>query len=264
MNKLMFDPQVNQNVSLSHSLWIEMITEGLLKREFLYYYQPKYNIDTEEIIGYEALARWNNSQYGAILPMHFIPFIMQNDLWNAFFFNVFSMGLVFQEKINQKRNNLTFSYNIDVQQLKEFDFADKVNILIESKKVEFENVIFEVTETSSGFGNENVIMNLLKFMEKGIKISMDDYGKSYSSLSRLLKFPFSEIKLDSSYIQNAVINPNSINKIERTQVLAKHLGLSFIVEGVENKKQLSILKSIGCKFAQGYYFSKPMHPIEIT
>ena len=149
------------------------------------------------------------------------------------------------------------SYNIDIRQLLNENFATTVIQKINAYTLDYSCVTLELTETSDVIESPLVMENIIRLANAGIKLSIDDFGVSHSSLSRLLSFPFSEIKLDAKFIRSIHDNPNSKLAINSVLSLANDMHLSLVVEGVEDISHVNLMKDIGCSLAQGFYYSKP-------
>ncbi|QDC94692.1 EAL domain-containing protein [Vibrio furnissii] len=236
---------------------LEELRAALLNGDFVYHYQPQYNINTGSLIGLEALARWNNHKSGVLSAALFMDDIINNDLLDDFFESIFAHGLAFQKSLMELGKLIQVSYNIDIRQLLNENFATTVIQKINAYTLDYSCVTLELTETSDVIESPLVMENIIRLANAGIKLSIDDFGVSHSSLSRLLSFPFSEIKLDAKFIRSIHDNPNSKLAINSVLSLANDMHLSLVVEGVEDISHVNLMKDIGCSLAQGFYYSKP-------
>jgi len=221
-------------------------------------YQPKLNISTGEVIGLEVLLRWNHEECGYIPPEKIIE-IAENialidDLTMLIFENAVKDILLLRESYPQ----ISLAVNLSVHNLKKYDFCEKVKAIIEYYEVDPKTIIFELTESSMMANPNKSIEMLNKLTELGVKISIDDFGTGFSSLTYLKKLPVSELKIDRSFVMDIITDNNDAVIVKSTVDLAHNLGLAVVAEGVESEKILTILQSMGCDSCQGYFFTKPL------
>ncbi len=235
------------------------------KDEFIVYYQPQYNIKTGEIIGLEALVRWQDPEKGLVQPLKFIPLAEENGM-------IIEIDNIVADKAMRqyiKWNKLKIStgrlnLNLTIKQLMHENFIDNLKDKIE--KIEFDPhwLSFEITENQIMINPEAAIEKLILLKNIGIKISIDDFGTGYSSLSYLKKLPISQLKIDKSFIDDIPHNNESCGIVKTIIALAETLNLQVIAEGVEIIKQQKFLLDNGCVNTQGYLYSKPLDAKEIT
>lgn len=247
-----------------HSEVQEMLREALMNHELYMIYQPIFNIETQEIVGIEALIRWLHPEKGLILPEIFIPIAEESDLINKVgelaFREVCSQVVLWQKE----GYSLKYSINVSPKQLLQKKFPDLIKLIMVENKVAPEQFEMEITET--------ILMNHLHFSEKiineihkiGVKISIDDFGTGYSSLVHLKNFPIASIKIDKSFIRDIASDPNDAIIVSALIALGKNLGLQVIAEGIETQEQLQFLKENNCPQGQGYLFCPPLTAKEMT
>lgn len=235
------------------------LKNSVLDKEFEINFQPQYNVVIDRIVGVEALIRWNNPQLGRVSPAEFIPIAEESG-------SIEKIGAWILRKVCEQCNkweimNYNFgkvSVNISVVQLQQKDFLSNVKKIIEETQIKPKYLKFEITESVviTNFSNNNEVLKSL--MAMGIEIALDDFGTGYSSINYLRKLPINTLKIDKSFVDN--IEESKIDKaILKVMInLALEIDIEVIVEGVESKEQLDILKEIGCTQIQGYYFSKPL------
>ncbi|MCT4620177.1 MAG: EAL domain-containing protein [Marinisporobacter sp.] len=237
--------------------------KALENNEFVLYYQPQVKTTTGEIIGAEALIRWNHPKLGLVSPAKFIPlaeetgFIVPLGEWVL-------RKACEQNKLWQKKGlkNIQVSVNLSTLQFKQKDLIEKIIKIIQETGIRPEDLELEITETNAML-NPNFTIKTLKILnDMGIQIAIDDFGTGYSSLAYFKSFPIHKIKIDQSFIRD-------INKDESTKAIvlaiigiADSLGVKSIAEGVETKEQLVCLKKYGCDEIQGYFFSRPVNALE--
>lgn len=245
--------ELNRKMELENGL-----RYAINSNEFEVYYQPKISLISDEIIGAEALIRWNNPFLGVVSPADFIPFAEEigliNEIGDFVLKNVFSNI----QKLIQYNENLIVSINISALQLEQKNFVQKVKNLLEIKKCNPRNIEFEITETIIMTNIETTIQKLLEIKKLGIGISIDDFGTGYSSMNYLHKLPIDIIKIDKSFIDNIQTKEDSTVIINAVVSLSHALNLKTVAEGVELNHQKEYLKQIGCDTIQGYLFSKPL------
>lgn len=234
----------------------DMLRSALEKNELQLYYQPKVNAVTKTIEGMETLLRWSNSKYGAISPMEFIPLAEETGL-------IIPIGeWVLKRACLQNRkwqdlgyNPIRVAVNISSIQFMQPDFIRVVKKTLEETKLNEKYLELEITESVALNKEEEVIEKLLILKDMGIQISIDDFGTGYSSLSYLQRLPVDSLKIDRSFIKNIGSDSTIIKMIIG---MAQSLELSIVAEGVETKEQLDYLMNLGCKYMQGYLFSRPV------
>lgn len=237
---------------------------ALEKQEIHMVYQPQIDIATGQISGAETLMRWTHSTKGNICPDEFISyaedsgFIIPLGIWAI-------RTVLKQCKEWQLKNHSLpkIAINISPRQLRHENFIAEVEVLISDFDINTTNIEFEITE--SLFINDDIsIVNKLHHLNKlGISISIDDFGKGYSSLSYLKKLPIQTLKIDKLFIKDLVRDNDSVAIVKAIIAMAKTLNKTVIAEGVQTVEQLNILKEIGCHTAQGYFISKPKEAEEV-
>lgn len=221
-------------------------------------YQPKIDLTTYKTTGLEALMRWNHPEKGSIPPDQFIPLVEETKLIHSL------TDWVLQQTLNQCMRmiklgyHLPISVNISGKNLYDPVFYERTYQLIKDSNVPFELIEFELTESTLMINPQESKEILDKFVQLGIKISIDDFGSGYSSLSYLTQFPIHYIKIDRVFLTNITKNQAMSEIVKSTISLSKKLGYQVVVEGVEYKDVVELLQTYDCDYAQGYYFAKPM------
>mgnify|MGYP005993287621 FL=1 len=234
------------------------------KKEFTLVYQPKGNFDTKDILGFEALIRWNDPKLGVITPEEFIPIAEQSGYIYTIGLWVLETAFNDLQSIHKKYNTNKFhmAINISGKQLEDKRFLDDVKYLIKKTEVSVSSLEFEITETALMNNIQSVIPILNELKNIGISLSIDDFGTGYSSLTYLKKMPIDILKIDKEFISELDSNDDDKAIVEATIALAKSLKLKTVAEGVEKIEQSDILKKMDCNLYQGYLYSKPL-PIEM-
>ncbi|OPJ54978.1 bifunctional diguanylate cyclase/phosphodiesterase [Alkalithermobacter paradoxus] len=239
------------------------IRSAISKNELYICYQPIVDVMKKKIIGAEALLRWNHSELGSISPSEFIPIAEKNGCINSIG-NWVIENVCRQNKLWQDLGykNIFVSVNVSVRQLEEKDFVEKIKSILKSTNLDPRYLEIEITESAYMENIDNIISELKKLKDIGVGISIDDFGTGYSSLSQLSRLNIDKLKIDKSFVDNIENNDTNIKIVGAIIMVAKSLNIDVIAEGVENKRQLSILKKQRCKKVQGYVFSRPLTPDE--
>ena len=239
---------------------------GLERAEFELYYQPIMaldiqNLESASIVGLEALIRWQHPTEGWISPERFIPIAEETGL-------IVSLGhwVLHQtfDQIAQWRTEgciaqLQFiSINVSVKQLLNQDFIQTIEQILEQTQLPADLIKLEITESALADNLEMVETQLQRIRDLGVELGIDDFGTGYSSMSYLYRFPFTTLKIDRSFVMNIETQAESLKIIKAIVALAHGLGLNVVAEGVESSEQARYLQGLGCEFAQGYLFSRPL------
>lgn len=258
-----FTEQMNAQIARRVSLEAQM--HGALERgEFTVYYQPKINIHNSKITGTEALLRWSNPALGDISPVEFIPIAEQTG-------KIVELGEFVLEKAirdtkqwqTKYESALTVSVNLSPRQFRDLNLVDFIENTITQNFFSGKCLELEITEGVLLNGYEHVDDSLKRLNKLGVSIAMDDFGTGYSSLSYLRKFPFNVLKIDKSFVNEITFNPSDRTLIKAAVAMAHGLNLKVVAEGVETAAQFAYLKELGCDYAQGYFFSKPVAFVEM-
>lgn len=226
-------------------------------RGFELYYQPVVNISKKQILGAEALIRWNSTKFGFMSPAEFVPLLEESGLiiplgrWIAK--TALQQCKIWKQKIPDFRMNVNLSF----VQIKKSDALKDILELIEELEVDRENVMFEVTE-SGELESGNAIQVLRAFKNQSIHLAIDDFGTGYSNLRYVRNMTFDLLKIDQSFIRNIRENKYDYMVVKQFTELAHALELQVCYEGVETKEDLECVLELNPDYVQGYYFSKPV------
>lgn len=240
------------------------LRNAIKNKEFILYYQPKFQVKTGKLCGLEALIRWNHPTKGLISPIEFIPLAEESDL-------IVSIGnwvlktVCLQIKEWRKKGiiDLPIAVNISPKQLKKENFVRDVVSLLKENEIEAKFLEFEITECTIIKSMINTINLINELRNIGIKVSLDDFGSRYSSLNYLRKLPIDKIKIDKSFIKDLTEDDKVKAVISAVILLSQKMNLEIVAEGVETFKQLDFLIEHGCDQVQGYLFNKPESVIKI-
>jgi diguanylate cyclase (GGDEF)-like protein len=227
---------------------------ALLRGEFEVYYQPIYDLETDRIICFEALVRWNHPLRGITPPADFIPLAEETGL-------IVPIGdWVLRKACKDAASwsqDVCVAVNLSPAQFKNRNLVPSVFAALSASGLAANRLELEITESVLLRDSAAALAALHKFREFGVRISMDDFGTGYSSLSYLRSFPFDKIKIDQSFVQELALRGDSMAIVRAVTGLGKSLGIATTAEGVETNEQLALLRSEGCTEVQGYLFSKP-------
>jgi len=248
------------NEEVARQLTVEEQLHGAIERDELeVYYQTQIDIKTNRIIGAEALVRWNNNALGNVSPVEFIPIAEQTGIIIQLGEFVLKQALKTIKKWQSvKGEKFRIAVNLSPRQFHEPTLVEKIKKTLLDAQVESESLELEITEGVLMIGHDFIDNALDELSELGVFIAMDDFGTGYSSLSYLRKYPFDILKIDRSFVKDISTDPADKELISATVAMAHGLGLKVVAEGVETDEQYQFLKKIGCDYAQGYLFSKPM------
>jgi diguanylate cyclase (GGDEF)-like protein len=236
------------------------LDKALLRNELQVYYQPIISLLNYQIIGFEALLRWQHPEQGLILPNDFIPIaeetgkIIQIDNW------------VLSEAMKQicswqtrfpSTTPLTVSVNLSGKRFLQKDLVTQLKELLFASGARPESLKLEITESSVIENVDFATAALKKIKDLGIQVSLDDFGKGYSSFNYLHQFPVDILKIDHSFVSTMNV-PKTLQIVRTIMGLANNLGLTVVAEGVENGEQLLQLREMDCEFVQGFLFSRPL------
>ena len=253
----LFHPDMGHKVRRKSRLAQDLL-QGLQLGQFYLQYQPKIHIQSGKISGYEALCRWQHPDYGAIAPPEFIAIAEEYALYQALGDWVIDTALLQFQPILQAKPQLNLSINVSASQILQADFGKTLVQKIHAANIACQAIELEITETELIQDMEKTVGVLKQLRELGVAISIDDFGKGYSSFYYLRNLPVDRIKLDKDCIRDAVADERtSACIISAINTVARQLKLDLIVEGVETELQDALLKRIGVPHAQGFHYAYP-------
>ncbi len=225
------------------------------------YYQPKYDIQCEppKLSSAEALVRWKHPELGMISPGSFVPLFEGNGLISIV------DDFVWREAAQQiaawkEKYNFTLPVSVNISRTDVFDttLVDRLKELVEENGLDYSNIKLEITESAYTENSKGLLDLIDSLRELGFAIEMDDFGSGYSSLNMLSSMPIDVLKMDMKFIRNIETNETDRRLVQLVLDIAKYLNVPVVAEGVENEKQLEILRNASCDLVQGYYFSRPL------
>jgi len=237
------------------------LSKALEENEYILHIQPKINGATGDIVGGEALLRWENPDYGLVPPLEFLPALEKSGLIHNVGKWVLEKACLICKDYQDKYNvNVPISVNVSALQFKKEDFVSGVSDILRSTGLDGNMLEMELTETCLMDNVEYSLYILKALKEMGIRIAIDDFGTGYSSLNYLKRFPIDVLKIDRSFISNVNDRANNDNAAIVTAIMAlsHSLRLDTVAEGIETAHELAYMSALGCKTIQGFLFSKPL------
>lgn len=237
------------------------IRDAVEREEFLVYYQPIMNLETDSLIGFEALVRWKHKTHGILLPFQFIGAAEDSGLilpLGKWVLHESCQQMQDWQKRNPTASNLSVSVNLSSKQFLQSDLAEQISEILKETGLNPHCLKLEITESHI---MENIVMTtqtITKLRALGIELSIDDFGTGYSSLSYLHSLPVSYLKIDRSFITRMIDGEGKSEIVHTIIKLAQNLKMKVIAEGIETSEQLIKLKMLNCEYGQGYIFAKPM------
>ena len=223
-------------------------------------YQPKINVATGEVLGVEALVRWNHPTRGTQYPDTFIPLAENTGLIAPITFYVVEHALRQVRNWQEEGIDLSVAVNLSVRHLTDMSLPDRIAVALERWGVAPSKLIIEVTESSIMTDPKRAAVVLQQLRRIGVDVAIDDYGTGHASLNYLKQFDIDELKIDRSFIMNLDIDSSDAIIVASTVELGHNLGLRIVAEGVEDGATLEWLSGLGCDTAQGYHIGRPMSP----
>lgn len=264
-NQHAFFDLVNEKMMTHYQQEVRRIEDALENNQFELYYQPKVEMNTGTILGFEALLRWNDPEHGLVTPESFLPLVTNNKKV------MISIGLwVFKQAFKQLSDwkaqgyKWQMSINVSNHEIHDEQFIDMLQTLLkEHTQVNAKDIELEILESAALEDISYVKDIIIKAQDIGFSIALDDFGTAYSTLAYLKELPINTLKIDKSFVQDMSHDTGSLSIIEASIALAEAFRCKVIAEGVEEVEHGNTLLQLGCNVAQGYVISKPMPAIEV-
>lgn len=234
------------------------LAQAIASGQFTLYYQPVVEMATRSIKGVEALVRWAHPHRGILSPSDFLDQVVNEGLMQALTDVVVQSAVAQAARWNQAGETFTISMNVTASALLDLSLPDRISELCKQHALPPERLILEVTETEAMRDVTRTMDVLLRMRIRNIGVSIDDFGTGHSSLRELQRMPFSEMKIDKSFVTDMLDNQDCAVIVKSIIDLGHNLGLKIIAEGVETPQIWRALNEKGCDFAQGYLMAKPM------
>lgn len=239
------------------------LAQAIANGEVQPYYQPKVDIKSGRLTGVEALARWHHPEHGMIMPDRFIELAEHCGQIHTLTLSIMEQALTQGAQWNTRGLPLKIAVNLSPLSLAVPDFVQQINGLLEKSGLRAEQVVLEITESSVVANLGTALGILARLRLKGFGLSIDDYGTGFSSMQQLARIPFTELKVDRSFVHGAHKRRNLRVILQSALDMAGRLELSSVAEGVETMEDWRLLQDYGCVTGQGYLIAKPMPPAEL-
>lgn len=231
---------------------------AILQDELRIHYQPKVELKSGRVIGFEALIRWKHAKHGLLTPSEFVPLAERSGLIKPVSLWVVKEVAKHWTEWHRAGVDLSISMNLSARDLLDSDLPDKIIRIIEEGRMDPTRLAVEITESAMMEDPEQAKQILAEFSNLGIKLSIDDFGTGYSSLAYLKRLSVDEIKIDQSFVFDMCTNSDDANIVKSTIDLGHTLGLRVAAEGVENQETWDKLSELGCDVAQGFWMGRPL------
>ncbi|MET3676853.1 MULTISPECIES: EAL domain-containing protein [unclassified Pseudomonas] len=257
-----FDPSLN--LADIHAFTLEQaFGSALAERQFVLHYQPQIRLDTQQVLGYEALVRWDHPEFGLLYPDRFIDLAERSGFIVELGWEVLRLACEALSGWDAQGRETRLAVNVSALQLRQADFAARLLSKLQQYAIAPQRLELEITETTILDPEGTAVAHLHTLREAGLGISLDDFGRGYAGFAHLHSLPLSKLKIDRSLIAPLSNSHDDSPIVSSTIILAKRLGLEVVAEGVETREQVVCLKLAGCDIAQGYHFSRPLSPAQL-
>lgn len=233
------------------------------QNQLVLHYQPQVDWQTRQVVGFEALVRWNNPEKGMLSPDRFIPVAEEIGFINELGRWVLITALEQSKKWRDQGHRFRIAVNLSPRQLHDPSFVDLVREAVADSGIPPVDVELEITENAMLFDPEETVRTLRRLADLGVRISLDDFGTGFSSMSRLQQFPINALKIDRMFVRGLESRPMDTAICSSLIALGSNLGMTLIAEGVETPSQRDMLLLQGCHIFQGFLFGRPLPPQSI-
>lgn len=240
------------------SFGVDQILQGLQDKEFEPFFQPQVALASGKILGAEALARWRHPEYGVIGPYAFIAPLEQSGELEVLTLMMLEKSASACRVWRERGMDLTVSVNLSLGSLTDPRLADRVTATVGKAGLDPTYMILEITETAAMTEVAPALENLARLRMRGFGLSIDDYGSGFSNLRKLTQVPFTELKIDESFVSGCAADPSLRAIVESSVEMARRLEIVSVAEGVETEADWEALRTTGCNVAQGFFMGKPM------
>src|SRR6266508_2170354 len=254
---MLFDPSLDQHSPRKLALLAEL-RRAIEHDQLVLHYQPKIDAHTGQILGVEALVRWQHPTHGLIPPVEFIPLAERTGLIGPLTNYVLDAALHQCRAWRQAGHELSVAVNVSARRLLDLEIPDEVAGLLARWEVPARLLVVEITESTIMTDPEHALQILGRLNQMGVQLSIDDFGTGYSSMAYLKELPVHELKVDRSFVSQMISNTSGAVIVRSTVDLGRNLGLRVVAEGVEDQATRQELDAMGCDAIQGFYVSRPV------
>jgi EAL domain-containing protein (putative c-di-GMP-specific phosphodiesterase class I) len=245
---------IRKRLRLMHELHLASVED-----EFVLHYQPKVALDSKDIVGAEALIRWQHPTLGLLFPGEFIQLAEKTGLIHSIGGWVFRQAARFAVQLNRTRlTPLTVSVNVSLIQFSDHNMLGFIRDALEETGADPSWLILELTESHFVGESPEIVKTLVQIRRMGLGLSIDDFGTGYSCLSYLERFPISEVKLDKSFVRDLATSRVKQIIVRAVLGIGRELDVCVIAEGIETEAERETLQKLSCIYGQGFLFSKPV------
>jgi EAL domain-containing protein (putative c-di-GMP-specific phosphodiesterase class I) len=260
----LFDPESDRKAQV-HRQFVERLVVALEQEEFRLYYQPQIDLMTGQIVGLEALIRWQHPETGLRSPAEFLPHIQGNKLERLLGVWVMHTALHQMQHWSALGHTVNVSINVSASHLLSIEFLEDLRLALEKyPEISPGSLELEVLESTAIDDVAMAASVLGQCRAMGVRLALDDFGTGYSSLTYLRKLPFDLLKIDQSFVCDMLKDAEDLGIVEGVIRLAAAFNRSVIAEGVETMEHGALLLKLGCRLAQGYGIARPMPPEQVV
>jgi len=234
------------------------LRQSLEQGELEVVFQPKVSLASRDLVGVECLARWEHPAHGTVAPEDFVAVAERTGQLGRLTELVLREGLRRCKEWADAARPLNVAVNVSLRSLLDLDFADRLAELLAEFEVAPGQLTLEITEHGVLGDSDRPLPTLLRLRSLGVRLSVDDFGAGYASLSYLRKLPVHEVKIDRAFVQGMATDPGDLAIVQAVVDLSRHFGLVVVAEGVESEMTLGLLEEMGCDIGQGFLFSRPL------
>jgi EAL domain-containing protein (putative c-di-GMP-specific phosphodiesterase class I)/ActR/RegA family two-component response regulator len=252
------EPQLRRLSSADPSYSVAQILHGMRNNQIAPFYQPKVALGTGRVLGMEALARWHHPDHGLVAPNSFISVLELSGDIDELTLMILKSAAGACRRLHERGLALTVSVNLSLASLTDTTMADRITKVVRSVGLDPRHMIFEITETAAMTQIAPALENLTRLRMRGFGLSVDDFGTGFATLEQLMRVPFTELKIDQTFVTGCTANAASGIIVKSSVEMARKLGITSVAEGVESLADWKVMKAAHCDIAQGYFIAKPM------
>ena len=240
------------------SFTLDEILRGLEEDQFEPFYQPKVDLATRRVVGAEALARWRHPKHGLVAPVAFVKALEDSGRIDELMWAMLTKSAAFSRTLHAAHMESSIAVNLSLKSLNNVELVNRVVDIMSTHGLENEILCLEITESAATTNLGPALENLTRPRLKGFRLSIDDFGTGYSSIQQLTRIPFTELKIDRSFVTQSASSEAARVILKSSLQMARELNLKAVAEGVETQQDWDLLQELGCDLAQGYFIAKPM------
>jgi EAL domain-containing protein (putative c-di-GMP-specific phosphodiesterase class I)/CheY-like chemotaxis protein len=236
------------------------VRAALTQHEFEPWFQPKVDLRNGRVAGAEVLVRWCRLHADPLPPDRFLTMVREGGMMRSLTLALAARSAEYLAQVGERGKDFTLSLNVCPTLLDEPEFGAALARALTGAGASPKEVVLEITESAASRNQGAALENLARLRMRGFELSIDDFGTGHSSLAKLVRTPFSELKIDREFVARLVTDPAARTLVESMVAIARRLGLRTVAEGIETEAQHEILLGLDCDMGQGYLFAKPMSP----